>query len=380
MTNPPAPSTRLPWLPDLLWILLLAGAATVPFLTPSLDIGILSRFYHPDGVRPWPHEFDSFWRFLYTFGPWPAMLLALTGLGVLVAAAFKPRLARWRRHAALVFLTMALGPGLFVNTIFKDHWGRPRPRQVTELGGTMNYQCFYERGTPGRGKSFPCGHSSMGYYFIVLYFLAKRRHKVLALLAFAGTAAYGTLIGVARMAAGAHFASDVLWSAFFPCAVAWALYYFVLRIPRYEDNPEQDTGFAILRSRWLAWVAAPLAVAAIASVLLGTPAFAEIRYNMKSPAGAPALRLDVGKCRVTLQTNPDLRDRIIIAGEVQGFGFPWSRIRHSATWSQTNGIWRLDLSCLTKGHFSELDGAVTIQIPPGTVMEQVAAPEAEAGR
>lgn len=371
MTNPPVPNTRSTWLPDLLWILLLAGVATVPFLTPALDINLVSRFYHPGADRPWPHEFDTFWRFLYTFGPWPALLTALTGLGVLVAASYKPRLARWRRHAALIFLTMALGPGLFVNTLFKDHWGRPRPRQVTELGGTMNYQCFYEKGTGGRGKSFPCGHSSMGYYFIVFYFLARRRHKGLAALAFAGTAVYGTLIGVARMAAGAHFASDVLWSAFFPCAVAWSLYYFVLRIPQAAEAPEQINRLAILRSRWLVWVAPPLAVAAIASVLLGTPAFEEIRYDMRCPKGAPALRLDVRKCRITLKANADLRDRIIITGEVQGFGWPWSRIRHSANWNQTNETWMLDFACKPKGHFSELDGEVTIQIPPGTRMERV---------
>lgn len=373
MTNSPVtPKNRLPlWLPDLVWIILLAGAATVPFLTPALDIRLLSLFYHPGAERPWPHEFDGVWRFLYTFGPWPALLTALTGLGILVAAGTKPALARWRRHAALVFLTMALGPGLFVNTLFKDHWGRPRPRQVTELGGTMTYQCFYEKGLAGRGKSFPCGHSSMGYYFVAFYFLARRRHKGLAVAAWVGAAGYGTLIGVARMAAGAHFASDVLWSAFFPSAVAWILYYFVLRIPQTEDNPEQGTGSQILKSRWLAWIAPPLAAAAIASVMLGTPAFAEIRYDMKSPGGNPSLRIDARQCRITLQDNPSLHDRILITGEVHGFGWPWSRIRHSSTWNQSGNIWTLDFTCKPKGHFSELDGEITIQVPPGTRMERI---------
>ncbi len=372
MTNPSVPINRSPWLPDLLWICLLAGVATIPFLTPALDLKLLSLFYHPGAERAWPHEFDSFWRFLYTFGPWPALLTALTALGVLVAALSKPALARWRRHAALIFLTMALGPGLFVNTLFKDHWGRPRPRQVTELGGTMTYQCFYEKGIAGRGKSFPCGHSSMGYYFVVFYFLARRRHRGLAIAALAGTALYGTLIGVARMAAGAHFASDVLWSAFFPCVIAWGLYYFVLRIPQAEDNPEQGAGSAILKSRWLVWIAPPLAVAMLAAILFGTPAFAEIKHDMKSPAGTPALRIDVHQCRITLKANPDLQDRILITGEAQGFGWPWSRIRHSALWTRTNEAWVLNFTCKPKGHFSELDGEVTIQMPPGTRVEQTA--------
>ena len=273
MTNPSAPSYRSLWLPDLLWILALVAVATVPFLTPTLDIKLLSLFYHGGADRPWPHEFDPFWRFLYTFGPWPALLTALTGLGVVVAASYRPGLARWRRHAAFLFLTMALGPGLFVNTLFKDHWGRPRPRNVTELGGTMTCQAFHEHGVPGRGKSFPCGHSSMGYYFVVAYFLFRRHHRKLGIAAWLGAATYGTLIGVARMAAGAHFASDVLWSAVFPVAVAWLLYYFIMRIPQTEDNPVMDADTSPWRSRWLTWGAPPLAAAAIAAVLLGTPAF-----------------------------------------------------------------------------------------------------------
>ena len=368
MTNTPAQSYRSLWLPDLAWILLLVGIATIPFLSPALDIRILSYFYHPAADRPWPHEFDAVWKFLYTFGPLPALLTALTALGVLVAALYRPTLARWRRPAALIFLTMALGPGLFVNTIFKDHWGRPRPRQVTELGGAMSYQCFYSKGVPGRGKSFPCGHSSMGYYFVVFYFLARRRHKLLAAAAFAGTALYGTLIGVARMAAGAHFASDVLWSAIFPAAAAWLLYYFILRLPQYEDHPDQVSS-SLWQSRWIVWGAPPLAVALIAAVLLGTPAFSEIKYDMRSPQGtAPALHIAAVKCHVTVTEDSSLHDRMIIHGEAQGFGWPWSRIRHSAVWIQTNGVPVLNFSFTPKGHFSELDGKVTIRVPPGTVV------------
>jgi membrane-associated PAP2 superfamily phosphatase len=355
---------------DLLWITLLVGLATLPFLTPALDIKLLSLFYHPGSNQAWPHQFDPLWRFLYMFGPWPALLTSLTALGVIVVARYRKSLARWRRHAALIFLTLALGPGLFINTIFKDHWGRPRPWQVTELGGTMTYQCFFEKGVGGRGKSFPCGHSSMGYFFIVFYFLAKRRHKVLAAAAFAGAALYGTLIGVSRMAAGGHFASDVLWSAFFPAIVAWFLYYFILKISEDGDSPTRKLGRSILQSRWLLWIALPLALGAFASVLLGTPAFSEVRYNMHSPKGPPALRLDVRNCRVTLKATPELTDRIIITGEIKGFGWPLSRIRHSAIWNQTNGTWVLDFACKPKGHFSELDGELTIQIPPGTAVER----------
>ena len=207
----------------------------------------------------------------------------------------------------------------------------------------------------------------MGYYFVVFYFLARRRHKRLAFAALGGAMAYGTLIGTARMAAGAHFASDVLWSAVFPCAVAWALYYFVLRIPYFEDNPAlMETAPAFWRSQWLIWVAPPLAVAAIAAVVLGTPHFAEIRYTMENPPGTPvALRLVTEKCAVAIKANPSLHNQILITGEVQGFGWPWSKIRHSATWNQTNRTWLLTFTCKPTGHFSELDGNITVEAPTG---------------
>lgn len=357
-------------MPDLLGIVLLAAAATLPFLTPALDIRILSWFYHPGAQPAWPHEWHPLWRGLYTFGTWPALITALAGLAIVVIAPYRPRLARWRRHAAFVFLTLVLGPGLFVNTIFKDHWGRPRPRQVTELGGTMTYQCFYEKGIAGRGKSFPCGHSSMGYYFVVFYFLGRRKHRKLALAILAGAMAYGTLIGTARMMAGAHFASDVLWSAFFPCAMAWLLYYAVLRIPQHEDAPADESGSPFWRSRIILWGAPPVAAAAIAAVMLATPAFTEIRYDLALPAAGPAtVNVHAGTCRIICLTDPTSANLISIRGEAQGFGWPWSRLKHHAAWRPGSPS-TLDFTFQATGHFSELDGEITITSPAGTIINK----------
>lgn len=294
---------------------------------------------------------------------------------MLVMARYRPSLKRWRRHAAFIFLTLVIGPGFFVNTVFKDHWGRPRPKMVTEFGGRMEYQCFQEKGISGRGKSFPCGHSSMGYYFVVLYFLARRRKKIIRLSLLAGAMFYGSLIGFARMAAGAHFASDVLWSAVFPCLAAWALYYFVLRIPFYEDNPDSTPNPSIWRSKWLLWVAPLLAGGTVAAVLLSTPSFSEIDYNEAIPQEGPAIVEVVAAkpgqpfpdfCYIDPKAAASNSNRIIISGEIQGFGWPWSKIRHSAVWIQTNGIQMLRFTCVPKGKFSELDGRLTIEAPAGT--------------
>jgi membrane-associated phospholipid phosphatase len=310
-------------------------------------------------------------------GTLPALFTALIGLGLLVAARQKTSLQRWRRHAAFIFLTLVIGPGFLVNTVLKDHWGRPRPKMVTEFRGRLDYQCFYEKGVSGQGKSFPCGHSSMGYYFVVLYFLARRRSKLIRFSLLAGSVIYGTVIGAARMAAGAHFASDVIWSAVIPCLAAWILYYFALKIPYYEDQPIHNPQSSAWNSKWLLWLAPPLAVATIAAVLLATPAFEKIEINETIPINSnrPALvQMTVASpglphadfCFIEQKMDPSLTTNILITGEVQGFGWPWNRIPYSTIWNQTNGLAILKFTCIPEGKFSELDGYLTISTPPGT--------------
>ncbi|RNA64165.1 phosphatase PAP2 family protein [Prosthecochloris sp. ZM_2] len=68
-----------------------------------------------------------------------------------------------------------------------------------------------------RYNSFPNGHASVGFFMIFPYFLYRNRHRLVALTWLGGGMAYGTLMGVGRMAQGGHFASDTLWAAAFIC-------------------------------------------------------------------------------------------------------------------------------------------------------------------
>ena len=360
MTEPRI-SYRSLWLPDLLGLVVLVFVATVPFLSGSLDVRLQSLFHTPASATPWAWESWPLWRFLYRFGTWPALLVALVGLLVFALARRHPGLAPWRRHGLYLFLALALGPGLLVNTIFKDHWGRPRPRQTQDFGGRWEFQRILENGAPGRGKSFPCGHSSTGYYFVAFYFLLRRRRRALALAALAGSAAYGTLIGLARMAAGAHFASDVLWSAVFPAAAAFALYYVILRIPRHEDHPA-----APAPARYPVAIgigAAAMAAGALLSVMAATPVFREWHTTLPVPKGAhPTLQLDVARCDVELVFTEDSAHAVEIAGEAQGFGWPWARIRESfSAQAPTRDVIRL--AVMPDKGFSELSGTLRIRLP-----------------
>ena len=111
------------------------------------------------------------------------------------------------RCAALVLLVLAIGPGLIVHSLLKDHWGRPRPAQIVDFGGSGHYvppgvisdQC-------ARNCSFVSGHASAGFMIAAgALFWPHRRRRWLA----AGLVA-GSLIGAVRIVQGGHFLSDVI--------------------------------------------------------------------------------------------------------------------------------------------------------------------------
>ena len=354
------PQSR-PWLTDLLGIVLLAALATLPFLTPAADLALQRLFYTPGAAHPWGAENAPLWRWFYRFGPWPALVTALASFGVLIAGRWRPDLRRWRVHALYLLLSLALGPGLLVNVVFKDHWGRPRPRQVTELGGTWPYQTFVEKGVGGRGKSFPCGHSSMGFYFVSFYFLLRRRHKALAVASLVGAGAYGTLIGAARMAAGGHFASDVAWSAVMPAAAAWMVYYGVMRVPQAEDRAAAGMPPAPV-PRWLLVLLPFCAAFAVAMGILGTPAYSE--FSGTIPATSPVrLALDVSRCDVEIVLTEDPGMSIALSGDAQGFGWPGSKVLCQPRFELQDRHPAATIRVAPSGWFNELNGRLVVTIP-----------------
>jgi membrane-associated PAP2 superfamily phosphatase len=109
---------------------------------------------------------------------------------------------------------LMLGPGVVVNCICKPYCGRPRPHLTREFGGEKDFLPVFTMGEnlAGDCNSFPSGHASTGFYLMAPAFvLYQRRNGWAAFFLILGLAA-GVTIGVARMAAGGHFASDVIWA------------------------------------------------------------------------------------------------------------------------------------------------------------------------
>ena len=63
----------------------------------------------------------------------------------------------------------------------------------------------------------------MGFYFIAPYFILLAKNRRAALFWLWGGVCFGLFVGTARMAQGAHWPSDILWSFGVDYIVAYAL-------------------------------------------------------------------------------------------------------------------------------------------------------------
>ena len=205
--------------------LLLCGGL---ILLPGIDLWASGLFYRPgDGF------FLGDWAPFRLVHDHLALAVWAFAIAVIVAGGasfFLQRAVLGLRPRAAIFLllSLALGPGLTVNTIFKDHWGRARPVQITQFGGTQKFTpAFVPSDQCRRNCSFPAGDPAMGFYLVSAALLAggaaARRNGMI------GAIALGTVLGVMRLAQGGHFLSDVVASGFLVTAIAWGLYALIMR-------------------------------------------------------------------------------------------------------------------------------------------------------
>lgn len=205
-------------LPNLLFLILLLLAS--PF-----DLSIERRFFSDghfveNGVTRW----------FYDYGFLP--IVAMGGALLVLIALLVPRCRNLWRPGLFLFFTTLLGLAIITHLLLKDHWGRPRPVQIEQFGGTQDYRPFYAPDwswTIQPFKSFPSGHAANGYSLIALAFVGRRHgSKALQWTGISLGAVGGTTMGMMRMAQGAHFLTDVLggaWVIWFSSQLCdWIIY------------------------------------------------------------------------------------------------------------------------------------------------------------
>lgn len=213
------------WLIPLIIMILLT-----PF-TPELDIFIEKLFYHPSSSA---NHFIShpILDWIYQYALIPGQLLVSSSVIVFLLSYLMTSLKKWRPAALTLILTLAIGAGFIAHALLKDHWGRPRPKQVELFGGSQTFRPYYQPNffhQPEPSKSFVCGHCTMGFYFFALALVARRqKQRLLCYGSFFIAIVLGTTLGVTRMMQGGHFLTDVLWAAlimwFTALTMDWLVY------------------------------------------------------------------------------------------------------------------------------------------------------------
>jgi lipid A 4'-phosphatase len=216
-------------------------AAAVVFLAfPEIDLGFSRMFYLGDrhflfGRSGLGADGRDLFEVLF-------LLACLGAVAGFIAAAFFDRKPMGVSFLVWAYIALCaiIGPGIVANLMFKDHWGRARPTQIVEFGGTKRFtppllrtdQC-------DRNCSFISGEASnifiLGYAAAFLAAPARRSQIMLAAIA------AGSFAGLIRVGGGGHFLSDVIFAGIFMLLIARGLAWLMLE--RYAPHLADGSPF-----------------------------------------------------------------------------------------------------------------------------------------
>ncbi|MDX1920939.1 MAG: phosphatase PAP2 family protein [Candidatus Caenarcaniphilales bacterium] len=192
---------------NLPWYLLFIIVFFVSFA--KLDLMIAKLFYKEGAFFLINHPFCVF---IHLYFP---KFIAFTAIAILVIwligrVVNKDLLGIDFKVCLFTSSVVLLGPVLIVNSFFKEFWGRPRPIQIVEFGGPMNFAPpWYISGQCPHNCSFTSGEASGAFWFFALALLTPPKWRALAVdLAFF----VGIIVSFVRLAQGGHFFSDVFFS------------------------------------------------------------------------------------------------------------------------------------------------------------------------
>lgn len=354
----PPPRPRFRPLAEIVLPLVLALGLTGLIRATHFDLAA-QQWFHRVGGGSWALGEHPFWKWLYLGGTAPAALAVFAAIGAYLWSWRKADLAPWRRVFLFLILAGIVGPGILTNGLVKEYWGRPRPRELVEFGGRSQFEPVLSYDSASEGLSFPCGHATMGFYFLAFYFVLRRHRPALAAGAVFGSLAAGGLMGIARSLQGAHFLSDTLWAAVI-CWFTPLVLYHVLGLDRRLVGDASDRGRKL--PIWGKGLVAIGSVAILAAVLLGTPYEERRTYTpLQSFAKDGTLRLRLVFARGAVEVAPG--EQLRLAGEAYGHGLPTSKIgRNYWELPRPDGSYVV-YSERISGWFKELNARLRVEVP-----------------
>ncbi len=225
-----------------MWALPILVMLLITPFTSTLDLWVANMAFYGSSHEATTHGFFTtpFLDFIYLYGVVPAQIICGASTLVLILSFWAPRFVPFRNMCAALSLTLCVGSGLITHSVLKEFWGRPRPRQIVEFGGNQQFRAYYQplfTSAPEPSRSFPSGHSTCGFYFFSLFFLARRLNKKgLAWSSLAFSLILGGLLSLARIVQGGHFISDVLIAALIMWETAYVADYLMFE-KKWQHEP-----------------------------------------------------------------------------------------------------------------------------------------------
>lgn len=177
---------------------------------PRVDLWASAFFFY--GEAGFAAENVDFLREVRHLGPFLVRITAISCVAILLLKFLVPGRSPLLPLRMPLFLlsTLILGPGVLVNLILKDNWGRPRPRSVEEFNGDLPFQPVWKiTDYCDKNCSFTSGEASAAMWLVALVFLVPATWRKAAL---AFVLPLGLILSVNRVAFGGHFLSDTLLS------------------------------------------------------------------------------------------------------------------------------------------------------------------------
>jgi lipid A 4'-phosphatase len=187
-----------------------AGLAALVSLIPAVDLWFSGLFFTPQPQSWVPRS--NVMQFARSGIP-PLIIGGLVTVVLLWIAGRITGTALWTitgRKISYLVISLALGPGLIVESLLKTQSGRARPRDVINFGGSADFTPpLWLADACERNCSFVSGHAAVAFWTTAFAFLLPPAHRSIVI---AAGVFLGAAMGLARMMEGAHFLSDVVFA------------------------------------------------------------------------------------------------------------------------------------------------------------------------
>jgi membrane-associated PAP2 superfamily phosphatase len=109
----------------------------------------------------------AIFKLVYHYGNNPALLIAVASLLLFALSYSRQRFLKYRKMGLYLTLLHATGSGSSGKQHSQRKLGEATPRELIEFGGKYEYEKPLTIDKESSGKSFPCGHATMGFYFLL---------------------------------------------------------------------------------------------------------------------------------------------------------------------------------------------------------------------